>query len=432
MIKKLSFIVCSIFLFLQLPAKNGNIATVVNDLKTQSVKLLDDTEETLQDVETRVDLPDEEFVEIRTQKVRSEEVSPDWKKEVAFDFHNDIAFLRQIIIKGEGRKEEQQDFSSLFDELKKWFESTLKKTKRFFDSNYNVLRQKKLSIARVVKAQKVANEIIEQHSEHIGFNKNLIPQIRLLVLYEINSAIQNEVEAGTIDELDMGVTKEQIEKIIRQSTEQVEKERKEFGVDLAVVQNLVFKLKQIKRELETQDEMLEQLERLIKNKFIKKDKKILELELLLKNQSKLSKRKMEGKFKGKLKDLKKTSLGFELKLKKNEKDAQLKLEAKLQERLSEIKKILIDKGKASLEFELLLREAREQRDGLQEKVDKLMDQVGMDKKQAEEASDTAAEEEIDIEQNAIINEDKRLADLLKDIEMVEGELEKEKKAVLDK
>lgn len=415
-------------IFFPITASFENIATAVEQLKTQTNKLLNETGQTLKKIED-----DSEQEKVTGEKALDKpygKISNDWKKQVDVDFSNDLEFLSKIVIEGEGDQEERQDFKNRFEELKKWFNKALSNTEYFFDSNYNALKQKKLSIAGVVKAQKIADEIIDEKSKQISFDKKLLPKIKLLVLYEINSITQKNMQEGVITDIELGVNYDQIKEIISNVIDQLRKEQKDFGVDLIIVQNLVLKLKQIKKELEQQDGMLDRLEKLIKNKFIKKDKKILELELLLKNQTEQTRRKVEDKFKGKLKDLKKTSLGFELKLKKNEKDTQLKLEAKLEERLADFKKTLTDKEKANLELQLLLRQNKKEKERLQLKIDQLKQELSLAEKQVEGDKEQKVEEELEFEQNAVANEDRRLNELFKDLDMVEKDLEKEKKAVI--
>ena len=50
-----------------------------------------------------------------------------------------------------------------------------------------------------------------------------------------------------VDELEIGLIDKRIKEIVEDSIEAVEKDGIEFGVDLQVVQNLILKLKEIKK-----------------------------------------------------------------------------------------------------------------------------------------------------------------------------------------
>ncbi|MFH1644380.1 MAG: hypothetical protein ABIA74_04360 [bacterium] len=419
--KKIIVFLCLSFFFSA--AFCEDLAEVVGELKGRTGKLLEQTDQTLKNLETNFD---KEKMEKKDALVSEEKksVSPDWKKEIDVDFHNDLEFLTNIILKGEISVREQQDFKARFEVLNNWFKKTLSNVEYFYDDNFNALMQKKLSIGRVVKAQKIANEFIDKKSEQIGFNRKLVPQIKLITLYELNSEIQKKELQGTVDELEIGLTDKRIKEIVDESIEEVKKETIEFGVDLLIVQGLVLKLKEIKKELMEQDKMLGKIETLIKGKFIEKDKRILELELLLKDQTNLSRRKIEEQFKDKLKNLKKENLDFELSLKDNEKDTELQLETKLHEKLAEFKKLLTEKEKANLELQLLLDQSKKEKDRMQLKVNGLKDQVGEQKEME------LPEQELELKQKVIESEDKRLTDVLKEIESVEQELQKERKTVI--
>jgi len=366
------FMFLSIF-FLNIQAEQMSEAFGNDTTRTGTIAdFIDQLKEKIGEAEKFVEEAQKNFPEGLVEKERDikelpaedkREVSEAWKEETSKNFNEDISFLNKIIDQGEVSEEEREDFEKKFDSLKKWFEDILSKVKYFFDVSYNALKQKKISINRVAKAMKKADQFLEKKVGKFELDEKSQKRIKLLILYDINAHLLAELEKGTVGELEIGISDEKIEEIVLKALERGKKILKELGFDLQAIENLILKLGMIKGDLEEQEEMLNKLEEMIKNKFKAKDLQSLELEVLLrksKKESEAKRKQAEERFKKKLKAVKKIGL-----------ESELDIEHKLKKRSERFKEELKQKEKANLELQLLLKEAKEKIKRLQGKIDQM-------------------------------------------------------------
>lgn len=192
------------------------------------------------------------------------DVGEGWKQEVTKQFEQNVAKIKKIIVEGERNKQELGDFLGRFEDQKQWFDMNVSATKNFFDPSYNAVMQKKLSFKRLVKAQDRAEEILKELIEEDKLGLVIRRQIKLAILYNLNSLIQKEVEKGRAEICDSGLSDFEIRRVVTRVFSEVEKKRaEEHEIERIVKKDINELEKQIdvlKRNIEQQKLEKEQIE----------------------------------------------------------------------------------------------------------------------------------------------------------------------------
>ena len=326
-------------------------------------------------------------------------VTPEWKETVENQFSDDVVTLRQIILEGEADKDEKEGFLQQFKEQRMWFDKTVSGTQYFLDPNYNAVMQKRSSIHRVVSAQEKADEFLKEAFEKDTFDEAVRRKIRLVVLYDLNSLIQKEVEKGVASLYEAGlqdsVIKDAVNKVIEDAKLKVGKLPSLEKVGVGEVETIEGEVKKLKKDLETQSQERSEFEQDIKNKLEEKNKANIELDLLLKKtEQKIEKLKketesqVEGRLKPEIEAKNKENLDLQLRLQEVRRDLeremdQLKQEVAKAKSRAEADEKLRSKAEAKAEAEEKLRLETESRAKLETEVaQQKSDQA---ERQAEEA-----------------------------------------------
>jgi hypothetical protein len=237
-----------------------------------------------------VDIKDEK-TEAQKEPIQlaAKDISEEWKQEVTKQFELDVAKIKQIIVDGEKSKQDLKDFLNRFDDQRQWFDTNVSATKNFFDPTYNAVMQKKLSFKRLVKAQERAEEILKELADEDKLGVEVRRQIKLAILYNLNSLIQKEVERGRAELGDSGLSDFDIRRVVTRVFSEIEKKRaEEHEIERIVKKDIDALEKQIgslKKNVEQQKGEKEQLEVKLSNvetELVQKRKANKELENLLK------------------------------------------------------------------------------------------------------------------------------------------------------
>ncbi len=260
------------------------------------------------------------------------DVSEEWKQEVSRQFAQDTEMIKQIIIQGETDKQEQQDFIQKLEDQKKWLDATVSGTKHFFDPNYNAVMQKKLSFGRLVKAQKKADEILQELIDEEKINESRKKRMRIIILYDLNSLIQKKVERGRAGLIETGLS----EVVLRDVVNKVVGAFKEELIDVE---------KEVKKAVEGIEEKIEKL---------KKDLDQLELQKAeLRAGFKTEKEQQKREFKTEIEQKNRENLELEIDLRKTKNECKFDIE---------------QKNRAKLELEILLRKTKQNMERLEQQV----------------------------------------------------------------
>ncbi|MBD3231854.1 hypothetical protein GF322_04295 [Candidatus Dependentiae bacterium] len=274
------------------------------------------------------------------QDMNKKRISPQWKEKIAEQIDQDVQLIKQIILEGEPDKDEVRDFISLFKEQRYWLDKMITGTKYFFDPKYNALMQKKAALQRVAKAQEKADKFLKELVDSDGLEENVYKKLRLVILYDINSLIQNAIETGTANKFSTGIS----ERKIKETAKDVFQDYKDKRAKSLIIENQVKleidkienELVRIKHELEKQKLETELTEKKMIEKIENKNRIILELEMLLdKTMQNMEKLKKEEALRTKMQQDEKYRKIIEDKNKENL-DLQLKLKT-LQRKVSDLK-----------------------------------------------------------------------------------------------
>jgi hypothetical protein len=199
-----------------------------------------------------------------------------------------------------------------FEDQKQWFDANLSVTKNFFDPMYNSVMQKKLSFKRLVKAQERADEILKELVDEDKLSVSLKKQIRLAILYQLNSLILKEVEKGRAELSETGLSdveirkvvtrafseferkkaeEQEVERVVRKDIEELEKHIETFKSDLEKSKQekiqLEAKVQNLQTELQEKKKSHAELERILKK--IEKDQEMLKDEMSFRTRVQLKK-----------------------------------------------------------------------------------------------------------------------------------------------
>ncbi|MCK4650603.1 hypothetical protein KAT08_00350 [Candidatus Babeliales bacterium] len=310
---------------------------------------------------------------IKVEPVTGKSVNGDWRDKVAKDFYKDVEKIKNIILEGEDR-EEAYDFLSCFEEQQSWFDKIVTGTRNFFDPNYNAIMQKKQSIRQVVVAQEKAEEFLKKHIAKIDekIETATIQKIKLIILYNLNSLIQDKIEKNDAQELKFVIDDDQIKEVVHRTFKMFEEREIDDveKVEKSKIDDLEKKLDSKKEELRIQKEKSFKLEKNYKKKIgeIKRlkfdlnelQKKMKESRIRLKEGAEQRiKLHQQDKFRKKIEKKNRDNLELQLRLldfgndiKSLQKEVAL-WERKFQNEQKKIKEIeikkLIDKSKKDLE-----------------------------------------------------------------------------------
>ena len=258
-------------------------------------------------------------------------VTQEWRDEILEQFDKDVSSLKEIIFQGESDKQEAQDFIELFKEQRDWFDQTVTGTRYFFDPKYNAVMQKKETIQRITKAQEKADEILEELVIKDEIGDKTYKKLRLIVLYDLNSTIQKEIEKGRANVLPTGIDESKIRDLVNKVVDDFkQKKLEEIDVETQVseeVETLEKELRIIKRELEKQKREKAKIKKEVEEKLEEKNKAKLELEILL-EKTKKNKERLKNEALARankeatdaLEEKNKKNLDLQIKLKRLEKE----------------------------------------------------------------------------------------------------------------
>jgi len=186
-------------------------------------------------------------------------VDAHWKENVSGQFDRCVDGLKKIIIEGE-EKEEVDDFLYTFKQQRNWFDKTVTGTAKFFDPRYNAVCQKLESLKTLVDAQEKAEKILHRMVLEDKTNPAVFKKIRLVILYDLNAMIQENVEKGIVDQFEFGVIESDLERVVDQAVNLFKKEK--YGVEFVIRDETVAlerKFAEMKRQLKSQIEENEKL-----------------------------------------------------------------------------------------------------------------------------------------------------------------------------
>lgn len=112
-----------------------------------------------------------------------------WRKEMAYAFKNNNTFMQDIIVAGE-EPMHVDDFLKRFKEQEHWFDKTLRGTQVEHDESYKKIVKKQSLLHSVVGAQRKADLVLLDVVRKLSLDEQSRKKIRLLILYELNAAIQ--------------------------------------------------------------------------------------------------------------------------------------------------------------------------------------------------------------------------------------------------
>ncbi|KKQ49784.1 MAG: hypothetical protein US69_C0002G0059 [candidate division TM6 bacterium GW2011_GWF2_38_10] len=112
-----------------------------------------------------------------------------WRKEMAHAFKNDNTFMQDIIVAGE-EPMHVDDFIKRFQDQEHWFDKTLRGTQVEHDESYKKIVKKQSLLHSVVGAQRKADLVLLDVVRKLSLDEQSRKKIRLLILYELNAAIQ--------------------------------------------------------------------------------------------------------------------------------------------------------------------------------------------------------------------------------------------------
>lgn len=112
-----------------------------------------------------------------------------WKERVAKKFYKNAEIIEQIVFDAES-SEEANDFAKCFQDQKNWFDNTLSSTKYTSDPGYSQIIARNAGIDSIVSAIKISDTRLDAIKDKINLSDEEKRRIRLLVLYEVNSALQ--------------------------------------------------------------------------------------------------------------------------------------------------------------------------------------------------------------------------------------------------
>jgi hypothetical protein len=265
-----------------------------------------------------------------------------WRKKVFNDFDEYVTKIKKIITDGE-EEAEKDDFVNKFREQRSWFDKTVTGTQYFLDPSYNAVMQKCEALETLVKAFDRAEEILKKQIKQDEVSETVLKKMRLVILYDVNAAIQDNVEKGFID-LEFGILEANIERIVDTTINLFKKER--YGVEFVIqdeTAHLEREIDKIKKELKEKTMENVKLKKDFKGRLEEGKKTRLHLELLLEqakaNREKLKKEiedktrsHLKGRFGKQIEEEKKKNLALQLRLLDLEKDViHLKQEASLLE-----------------------------------------------------------------------------------------------------
>jgi len=112
-----------------------------------------------------------------------------WKQRMADNFYKNSNVLEQIVFDAESF-EETKDFANCFKAQKVWFDKTLSSTAYTSDPGYSQIIAKKTSIENIVSAIKKSDQKLDLIKSKLDLSDEEKRRIRLIILYEINAALQ--------------------------------------------------------------------------------------------------------------------------------------------------------------------------------------------------------------------------------------------------
>ncbi|MFA5074515.1 MAG: hypothetical protein WC436_00210 [Candidatus Babeliales bacterium] len=256
------------------------------------------------------------------------QVSWEWKNEIQDQFDKDTRFIKDIVVKGEVSQQEIDDFLNLFKSQSEWFDQTVTQTKNVGDANYLAITKKKTILEKVVEAQEKADSTLQNIFDKFEIGSNIYDKVRLAILYEINSLIENE---------DSYVSDEQINEIVKNIVDRIKKQSemlsiKDETVTQESVRRLETELKRLKKESLNNKNLAFNLESNIRLRLEEKNRKNLELEILLQKTQQVLE-KLKDQTKDILKNKGKDNLQFQIRIGQVKKELEI-----FKDQLSESKK----------------------------------------------------------------------------------------------
>ena len=115
----------------------------------------------------------------------------DWKTAMRQEFLRALTYVQSIVIQGE-TPEETKDFLTYFNNQVVWLDKALESARALEDPVLNKLKQQKDILENVVRAQKETEIILQDNLVNIIITSPRYAILRLMLLYEINSAMQQD------------------------------------------------------------------------------------------------------------------------------------------------------------------------------------------------------------------------------------------------
>lgn len=400
-----------------------------------------------------------------------ERVSPEWKNDISRQFYNDMSYMKQIILQGESRHE-IHDFNKRFTEQNRWFDKTLRSVRYVNDAHYVKIVKKQQRLHSVIAAQKQADAHLKKVVRGASLSLREKRKVRLMVLYDLNSLMQQrEAQGGRrllgaldIDEV-TGIVKKTVEEFSVKFKERSGRfpdvrilDNKTTQVVPVMAQKLQEELEEVQVKLEEAEGKIQkerkkrkQLRVAARQKIQEKARERVDLELKLrkaKHDTSLANRGKEEAVKiaeinddakkelaKRLEQSEKEGMIFELEMKKAQEEVVLARDEAIKETQSELAEQLEEKEKKNLELTSLLQRVTDKAAFFKEKASELVGENRLAEEKASLAHKKAEEARLLAQKHAVMQKEaeakatasKQLAD--KTVASINSYLKEQKKSL---
>jgi Skp family chaperone for outer membrane proteins len=127
-------------------------------------------------------------------------LSPELKDAIAEQFKNNISTIKNIVVEGEDSTF-RRDFLDNFSAYENWFDTTLSTTQYKHDSSYQELMDRKNRLDTLTNLQHKADNLLREAQQKTSMSDDDYKRHRLMILYDLNSAYQENHEPISDEQL---------------------------------------------------------------------------------------------------------------------------------------------------------------------------------------------------------------------------------------